>query len=309
MGRFSQAFLLATLAAAGYGSVGIFIHFLSAQGLSPSAMLMGRYMFMTLLLLPFVLQAWRKSRRFERDSSINESQAFQPSTLKKIIGLGVIGTTVQAGCYILAVKELGPGTAAILIYIYPSLVLLWERILFGHPIRLEQVGLMALSWSGSYLVLGFHSFHGTWLGAMAAILSAIFYSFYLSSSHHVSRGCNVWITSWCVALGALIGTTFTWIFLDRTFPSISFSLFATLFGYAVVGTIIPMAAVFAAMRLIGAASTSLLCMSEPIFAVLVGVWLFQESLSPVQIAGAFLIMTASILLSLEKSNSGSYVTA
>ena len=310
MGRFWKAFVLATLAASGFGGVGIFIHFLSAQGLSPAAILMGRYLFMSLLLVPFVLQAWKESLYYTKyGAPTNKNGTFPPvSDLRKIIALGLLGTTIQAGCYIVAVKELGPGTAAILIYIYPSLVLLWERVLFRQPIYLEHLGLMAISWCGSYLVLGSHFVHGTWLGAAAAICSAIFYSFYLSASNHVSRNCNVWITSWCVAVGAFLGSTFTWIVWDGTFPSLSWSLLGLLFGYAVVGTIIPMVAVFSAMRLIGASSTSLLCMSEPIFAVLVGVWLFQESLGPVQILGACLIMTASILLSVQKGKARAYVT-
>ena len=294
MGQFGQAFLLATLAACGFGGVGIFIHFLSAQGLSPSAMLMGRYLFMVLLLSPLVVRSLRKVPR---------------ATLGKILLLGLICTTVQAGCYIVAVEELGPGTAAILIYIYPSMVLLWEWVLFQQPIRWQQVGLIALSWSGSYLVLGAHTFHGTWLGAFAAIVSAILYSLYLSTSHHASRGCSVWLTAWGVALGAWIGSTFTWGIWDRSFPTLSFSLLGLLFGYAVVGTIIPMVALFAAMRRIGAASTSLLCMSEPIFASLVGIWLFHESLRPIQLLGTALIMTASILLSRQKSQLPNLATA
>ncbi len=285
MGRFGQAFLLATFAACGYGSSGIFIHFFSSQGITPSGMLMGRYWIIALLLGPVAIQS---------------RHTLAWSSVRKLLLLGMLVITIQVACYIVAVQDLGPGTAAILIYVYPSLVLLWERILFQRPIRSQQVGLIALSWVGSYLVVGTQTIHGTWIGAVAALLSAVLYSFYLSISHHVSRGCTIWITSWAVAVGAAIGSSLLACFWAPHFPAPTISLFSMMVGLALFATLFPMVAIFASMQRIGAAATSLLCMSEPIFAVLVGVWLFQESLGPVQIAGAVLIMIASALLSQQK---------
>jgi probable blue pigment (indigoidine) exporter len=69
-------------------------------------------------------------------------------------------------------------------------------------------------------------------------------------------------------------------------------------GLAVVGTVLPMAMFYSAIKLIGAGTTSLLATVEPFVAVLLAYVVLDESLEPVQLVGGALILGAVAALTL-----------
>jgi len=60
---------------------------------------------------------------------------------------------------------------------------------------------------------------------------------------------------------------------------------------------------FAGMRLVGAATASIVSCAEPVATVLIGVSLFGDRLGPVALIGALGVVTAVILLQLRPGES------
>ena len=74
-----------------------------------------------------------------------------------------------------------------------------------------------------------------------------------------------------------------------------------LLGMILLSTIMALGTFLAGMRRVGPTSASLLSTLEPVFTVLLAVFLLQETLHPSQVIGGGLVLAAVVLVSLPRA--------
>jgi len=187
---------------------------------------------------------------------------------------------------------------ALLFYVYPLLTTLGDKVFFGQPLGPRRLLVVALGLAGIALTVGTPSSAptiGIVLGLAAAVASA---AYILGSRHAMSRGIE----------------PIPFLLLSYLGPAAAFLVAASVrgydepsgaaYGYAVllvlVSTVLASILFYAAVRSIGAGTTSLFASVEPLVGVLLAYIVLGESLSAGQLAGGALILTSVITLTLQQ---------
>jgi drug/metabolite transporter (DMT)-like permease len=215
-------------------------------------------------------------------------------SLRNLALLGGVGYVVESLCYFAALTRISAGLTALLLYVYPALVVVLSAILLRHRPRPTAVACVAIATIGTALTIGPVA-GGQVIGVLLGLGAAASYAIYIVLSSMAAEGVGPLATS-AVVMGACalvydalaLGT-------GAPLPS-SAGAWAALAGVTVFGTVVAVAAFFAALALLGPSDTAVLSTMEPVVSVGVAAVALGETLSPVQLAGGALVIGAVIVL-------------
>lgn len=204
--------------------------------------------------------------------------------------LGAVGYVVESLCYFAALTRISAGLTALLLYLYPALVVVLTAVLTrSRPSRRASVCVLVAT-LGTALTIGPVG-GGQWTGVLLGLAAAVSYSVYIVvSSHHVA-GVGPFATSAVVMGGAALVYDVGAVATRATLPTAG-SAWLALLGVALIGTVVAVSAFFGALELLGPADTAVLSTFEPVVSVAVAAAALGESLSAVQLVGGALVLGA-----------------
>lgn len=241
---------------------------------------------------------------------------WSPSTLRirrdellRLAVFGVCGVALVQLFYFLAIHRLAIGIALVIQYLGPLLVAIYART-FGHErVRRRIWAALALSLTGLALMVElWKGLALDGLGVVFALISAVIFAAYLLlAEHEVGHRDSVSLTAWGFFFASVFWAVVQpwWSFPARRVAE-TVSLQGTLAGWhlpvwalvlwvVVLGSIVPFSLIVGALRHLSATRVGIAAMLEPVVATVVAwVWL-QETLAPVQLAGAAIVLTAIVI--------------
>lgn len=208
--------------------------------------------------------------------------------------LGAVGYVLESYCYFAALTRISAGLTALLLYLYPALVVvLTAAVTRARPSR-RATACVAVATVGTALTIGPVG-GGQWTGVLLGLTAALCYSVYIVvSSRHVT-GVGPFATSAVVMGGAGVVYDVLAVSASAALPS-SGGAWAALVAVALVGTVVAVSAFFGALALLGPADTAVLSTLEPVVSVVVAAIALGEGLSVVQLAGGALVLAAVAVL-------------
>jgi len=278
--------ILALLSAAGFSTLGVFAKLVYAEGLSVPEVLAWRFTVAALVLWAIVLLGRRPL----------------PRRLLPVLLLGLLGFAPQAGLYFLTIRILDPGITSLLLYTYPSFVVLFSFLLFRRRPTRVQLAALGLSLAGCVVTFwrrGDYPMGGLLLGAFVGLA----YGAYLVAGEKVLREVDS-ISATAVIMVAAAGVYWAFALAQAAAggraPRLPSSPMAAggIVGIALLATVLPITALFGSMRRIGAADASLVSTLEPVLTVGLSALVLGERLGPAQLAGGLLILAAVVALNL-----------
>lgn len=222
--------------------------------------------------------------------------------LNRVGGISVLGLLfVFSGlAYYGALERISVGTAVLVAYTFPALVVLGAAIFYRE--RLNQTKLLALvlALSGCFLTIDPVQALGSsqkfdWLGILIAFGSALCNAGYVLLSLKFGRGLpGLVVAAYSMPVNALFYGV--WCLLGG-----GFALNMTLLGWlccVAIGLLISLAWIlyFVGVPHIGPGRAAIVITTEPASAVLLGILLLGEPLSPLKLLGGALIFGAIYLL-------------
>lgn len=221
--------------------------------------------------------------------------------LVSIVVFALLGLVLNQTAYLQAIAHTNAGTATVLQYLCPILVLAFtcfkDRQL---PTGVEIVS-MILAIGGTFLI----ATHGqltelavTPIGLFWGIFSAFTYSLYIILPTQVIKEYGSLVV---IGLGMMIGGILVTLGLQTwtyDFPLDSGS-FLGLVGIVGVGTIFAYTAFLKGVSMVGAVNGSLLASIEPIASVVFAVLLVNERFYLIDLVGMTLILAGVLLISLK----------
>lgn len=211
------------------------------------------------------------------------------------LALGALVYAVEAGLFFAALTRMGAAPAELLLYVYPSLVVLGAVALRRESGSRRKLGALLLASAGVGLVLlGAGAGSVDPLGAALALASAAAYAGYILLADAIRLPPR--------ALAALVCTGATVSFTLAGAVSGTLALdwspagWALVVGIAVVSTVVPLTAFLAGMERIGPGQASILSTLEPPVTVGLAFLAFGETLGPLQLAGGALVLAAVAVL-------------
>ena len=286
MTREREGLLLCLASAAGFGAMAIFAKQAYAAGLEVSTLLALRFVLAAALLWAIV--ALRR-------------EPLGPLRAMLTAGaLGLLGYSIQAAVFFLALTRIEAGLASLLLYAYPALVTVAAIALRRERADRRRVGALAVATSGVALVLVGGGLSGDAVdvaGALLALCSGVMYTIFILTSDRVARETPALAFSAAVCAGCAITFVGSALILGDLGPAdVTGEGLLWAIALAIFSTVLPIATFLAGLARVGPSTASILSTIEPPITVLLAYLVLSETLGAVQLAGGALVLSAVVLL-------------
>jgi drug/metabolite transporter (DMT)-like permease len=250
--------------------------------------------------LPFFLGAafWVRSGSDHRPLAGRE--------LGTVCGLGVLSYYGASFLDFLALQYISAGLGRLLLFIYPTIVVVLSALVLGKRVMPREVAALVLTYGGLVLVFAQSADGGQkdlWLGTALAFASALCYAIYLVAGGEViARVGSVRFTAYAMS-AASVACILQWLLLR---PVSALALPAPVYLYAVamavLSTAIPVFMTSEALRRVGANTVAIVGALGPVTTIVFGYFGLEELMTPLQLAGSALVLAGVVIISLRKSD-------
>lgn len=221
-----------------------------------------------------------------------------------LVGLGVVFSAASL-LALLSLDRLSSSLYVILVYIYPSLVVIYSLVAkrpvsqlwwLGIPMTLVGLVLSVFDFSQSLQVDG--------LGVVLSIVNGVVLAGYNILGERIfnkipDRQVG---TTWIITSAMVVGLFFGLIFGFNTPDTLRGWLL--LIALSIFGTMVPILTLNYGIQMLGAAQSSVIMTLQPVLAVILSTIIFSDILSLQQWLGGLLVILAILLLQLSPKRTG-----
>lgn len=277
-----KGYMLGVAAAVSYGTNPLFAVPLYREGMTPDSVLFFRYL-LAIPILGFMM--WSRGMSFRLEG-------------RAVTLVAVMGLLMAVSSYALfeSYNHIDVGIASTLLFVYPIMVSLIGRIVFGEQLRSRVVVSMLGALVGVALL--YNTGSGMTLstaGTLLAMGSGLAYAVYIVGvNRSVLRDMpSLKLTFYVIVFGISFFLIRVVVSGELPMPSAEhWWLWGDVVGIAVFPTAISFLCTTAAIHAIGSSPTAILGALEPVTGVVVGVCLFGEQLTPIVVLGMLLIIAS-----------------
>ncbi len=235
-----------------------------------------------------------------------EYTSLKRKELLSIIFLGVIGYYLASYFDFLGLQYISAGQERIILFAYPTIVLVLSRIFLKKTIKGYQVIAILITYLGIVITLYPQLVNVTFsksyfLGAGLVFLSALTYATYLVGSNWLIPKLGVIrFTSYAMIIACI--SVFIHYLVHADYQLFTFNRNVYLIGFliATISTVAPSYLVSYAIKLLGAPNFSIIGSLGPIFTILLAYIVLGEKTTSLQIIGALVVISGILILSKQK---------
>ena len=223
--------------------------------------------------------------------------------LAAVVALGILSYYGASFLDFLALQYIPAGLGRLLLFTYPTIVVILSAALLGKRVSAREVIALAVTYAGLLLVFA-QSLGGEqrdlWLGAALAFAGSTCYAVYLvAGAEVITRVGSVRFTAY--AMSAASAACILQFFLLR--PVSALDLPAPVYGYAlamaVLSTAVPVFMTSEALKRVGANTVAIIGALGPVTTIAFG-WLgLEEVMTPLQLLGSALVLVGVVVISLK----------
>ena len=277
--------LCAVLAAVGFSFKAILVKLAYRYGVDAETLLALRMAFS----LPFFIAlGWMSAHR--------ATHRLTPPDWAWLFGLGLLGYYLASYLDFLGLRYISAALERLILFVYPTLVVLLSALWLGQPLTRRVLGALALCYAGITLAVA-HDLHlagsarDLALGGSLVFGSALSYALYLLGSGQVVGrlgAMRVTALASLIACGLGIGQ----FLLLRPLAALAqpWPVYGLALAMALFSTVLPIWAISEAIRRIGAGPVAMTGSLGPIVTLLLAWLLLDEALGVAQLAGAALVI-------------------
>lgn len=285
-----KGYIYAIISAIFFGSAGIFVKSGYSNNFGPVELLMLQYVIALIILFIFCLIKYRNKLLLSK------------KMLTKLLIQGAIGNTLMTVFFYSSFKYLEVSTATMLLYTYPAMVAIYSALFLGQRITKRKIFAIIGTFLGSLMVLNLISSNLKSLNIMGVcfgILAALFYSFMnIYAEKIVDEVPSMVITLYTTLFSLIILLIFNPSFISKL-GGVSTSSIINAASLAFFCEIIPLTLLYAAIKNIGAVTTSIISTLELPSSAIFSFIFLSEKLSAIQILGILLAVYSVIALKKE----------
>ncbi len=224
-----------------------------------------------------------------------------------VVAFGLVGYYLASYFDFVGLTYIKASLERIILFIYPTVVLLLNKIFLKKPISNVQTGAILLTYLGIIIAFGTEvsiSGNDTYLGGFFIILSAITYASYLvGSGWLIPKFGVVKFTSYamiisCFSVFIHYGLTYT-----GDIFTLPWQVYLLGFLIAIFATVIPSYLVSASIKMINSSNFAVIAGFGPISTIVLAAIFLNEKLTLLQILGALVVIIGILIVSLKSNKS------
>ncbi|MGJ0339628.1 DMT family transporter [Aliarcobacter cryaerophilus] len=282
----TKGVILAIISAICYGMNPLGALFLYEEGLNVNSVIFYRFIFASILLAIFML--------IKKD--------FFYLKFKEIILLALLGLLfgISAISLFNSFLYMDAGLASTVLFIYPIFVAIIMALFFKEKNSIITILSIVFAFIGVVLLYESDGANVSNFGIFLVILSSLCYAIYIVIINQYLKISALKVTFYSMLFCTI--TILIHSFFDSSLnimPLVNFNMWFYTIFLALVPTIISLLFLIKAIQLIGSTSASILGALEPLTAVLIGVYVFNEKITFWLVIGIVFILFGVILIVLK----------
>lgn len=221
-----------------------------------------------------------------------------------IVLFGFIGYYLASYFDFLGLQYIKAGLERIILFVYPTLVLIISRLFFKTKITSKQIVAILITYLGVVITFwGEVKFEGDHLllGGLFIFLSALTYASYLvGSGWLIPKFGAIVFTSYAMIVSSIC-VILHYLIADRdSLLNYQYEVYLLGFLMAIFSTLIPSFLVSFAIKKLGASNFSILGSIGPISTIILAYFFLNEKLSFVQVIGTLVVIFGVFVVSSKK---------
>lgn len=235
-----------------------------------------------------------------------------------VLVLGLIGYYLSSFLDFLGLQYISAGLERLILFLYPTMTVLLSALVYKRAIGRKIIAAMALCYVGIVLVF-FHdlrlhdlSLHDAGmkqgvilLGASLVFASTLSYSVYLvGAGHAIARIGAARFTAYAMVVASVASLLQFGVMRPMSAFDLPLRVYEFSIAMAIFSTVLPAFLLSHAIRRIGSGSASLIGTVGPVSTIYMAHVFLNESISPLQIAGASLVLIGVLIISMNSKREG-----
>ncbi|TGM06462.1 DMT family transporter [Leptospira jelokensis] len=222
-----------------------------------------------------------------------------------VLLMGVVGYYLASLFDFLGLKYISAGLERIILFIYPTLVVLLSFFFLKKKIHGREIFSLVLTYTGVFLAYGqdvqLGSPKDVSLGAFFILLSALTYAIYLMGSGSIIPKLGAKrFTAWALIISSLVVFLHFLIFgsYQELIQPMSFYLLAFLMG--TVNTVVPAVFVSEGIKRVGSKTAAIVGSVGPMSTLFLAYWILEEPITILHSIGTLFVLTGVFWISTGK---------
>jgi drug/metabolite transporter (DMT)-like permease len=250
-----------------------------------------------LFSLPFfVISAWWSSSK-------STNVRFTNRQWLAVAAIGCLGYYVSSLLDFLGLQYVSAGIERLILFIYPTLVLLISAVVFKTKIKGPQWAALAITYAGLIVAFwGEASFEGQsntfYLGAVYIFICAVTYAIYIVGSGRIIPVVGAAkFNSYAMSFAALAVVLHFFISNENSLLNLNSQVYIYSFSMAIVGTVIPSYLVAFGIKRVGSGNAAIIGSVGPVSTILQAYFFLNEPIHLLQLLGTALILCGILIIS------------
>jgi drug/metabolite transporter (DMT)-like permease len=248
----------------------------------------------------FIAMAWWAGRR-------PKARPITRRDWRALVWLGFVGYYLASLLDFMGLVYITAALERLVLFLYPTLVVLLSAVLRGRPITRRAVVALLLSYAGIAFVF-VHDLRlggdtaALWTGGALVFASAFAYALYLVDAGDViARMGSLRFIAWAMLVSSALVLTQFVLTRDLALLRVPPSIYGLSLAMAVFSTVLPTWLIAEAIRRLGANTASLIGSLGPVFTIGLGALMLGEPVHAIQLIGAALVLVGVALVTLQPS--------
>ena len=193
----------------------------------------------------------------------------------------------------------------LVLFVYPTLIILISRIFFGIKVSRWQVAAIAIAYLGILITfwseMSLNPSRQLFVGAGFVFLAAITFASYLvGSGWLIPKFGSIRFTNYAMILACLFVVVHTGLYNGFNLWSFQSEVYWLGLAMAILATVLPSYLVSEAIKYLGATNFGIIASLGPISTIILANILLNETMTIIQLAGASLVIISVTLLAYKK---------
>jgi drug/metabolite transporter (DMT)-like permease len=250
-----------------------------------------------LFSLPFfIVSAWWSSSK-------STNVRFTPKQWLAVASIGCLGYYVSSLLDFIGLQYVSAGIERLILFIYPTLVLLMSAVVFKTKIKGPQWIALIITYAGLLVAFwGEVNFEGQsrdfFLGAACIFICAVTYAMYIVGSGKLIPEIGAAkFNSYAMTFAALAVVTHFFISNDNSLFTFHKQVYIYSFLMAIIGTVVPSYLISFGIKRVGSGNAAIIGSIGPISTIVQAYFFLQEPIHMLQLLGTGLILGGILIIS------------
>ena len=297
-------FALSAIGAMLFAVKGVLIKLIYRYGIDTTSLLALRMLLAVPVFAAVGIRRWRRMPARSRPRA---------KTIGLSVLVGILGYYVSSWLDFKGLETLGAQLERLILFTYPFLVILFGRLLLGHPLRAHALLGAGLSYVGLLVMFAGEPAHGgadAFAGAGFVFTAAVTFALYQLFARELILACgpSLFTAIAMAAAGVVAIGAFSLSGSARPLPTAP-EAWALIVALAVFATILPAFLMSAGTARIGAQGTAIVSTVSPLVTITLAVAVLGEPFGPAEALGTLCVLGGVGLFSLIESQSRPTVPA